>query len=101
MLVAALIALPIGIVLGHLRTRRRVAVNVANVGRALPAFALLILAVQWVGIGEPTGVLAPVQSIPAFIAMFALAIPPMLANTYVGHGRRRRRDARSGARAWA
>jgi osmoprotectant transport system permease protein len=83
-LVAALVALPIGIVLGHVRTGGAVAVNIANVGRALPAFALLILAVQWVGIGDPTGVLTPVQSVPAFLAMFALAVPPMLANAYVG-----------------
>jgi osmoprotectant transport system permease protein len=83
-LVAAVVALPIGILLGHVRTGGTIAVNLANIGRALPALALLILAVQWVGIGEPTGILAPVQSIPAFIAMFALALPPMLANTYVG-----------------
>jgi osmoprotectant transport system permease protein len=83
-LVAALVALPIGILLGHVRTGGAVAVNLANIGRALPAFALLILAVQWVGIGEPTGILTPVQSVPAFIAMFALAVPPMLANAYVG-----------------
>jgi osmoprotectant transport system permease protein len=83
-LVAAVIALPIGILLGHVRTGGTVAVNIANIGRALPAFALLILAVQWVGIGDPTGVLTPVQSVPAFIAMFALALPPMLANAYVG-----------------
>ena len=80
----ALIALPIGILLGHVRTGGAVAVNIANIGRALPAFALLILSVQWVGIGDPTGVLTPVQSVPAFIAMFALALPPMLANAYVG-----------------
>jgi osmoprotectant transport system permease protein len=83
-LVAALVALPIGILLGHVRTGGTIAVNIANIGRALPALALLILSVQWVGIGEPTGVLAPVQSVPAFIAMFALAVPPMLANAYVG-----------------
>jgi osmoprotectant transport system permease protein len=83
-LVAALVALPIGILLGHVRTGGAIAVNVANIGRALPAFALLILAVQWVGIGSPTGILTPVQSVPAFIAMFALAVPPMLANAYVG-----------------
>ncbi len=83
-LVAAVVALPIGILLGHVRTGGTIAVNVANIGRALPAFALLILAVQWVGIGDPTGVLTPVQSVPAFIAMFALAAPPMLANAYVG-----------------
>jgi osmoprotectant transport system permease protein len=83
-LVAALVALPIGVLLGHVRTGGAVAVNIANIGRALPALALLILSVQWVGIGEPTGILAPVQSIPAFIAMVALAVPPMLANAYVG-----------------
>jgi osmoprotectant transport system permease protein len=83
-LVAALVALPIGILLGHVRKGGAVAVNIANIGRALPALALLILSVQWVGIGAPTGILAPVQSVPAFIAMFALAVPPMLANAYVG-----------------
>jgi osmoprotectant transport system permease protein len=83
-LIAALIALPIGVVLGHVRTGGVIAVNIANIGRALPALALLILAVQWVGIGDPTGILTPVQSIPAFIAMVALAAPPMLANAYVG-----------------
>jgi osmoprotectant transport system permease protein len=83
-LVAAIVALPIGIVLGHVRTGGTIAVNIANIGRALPAFALLILSVQWVGIGDPTGILTPVQSVPAFIAMVALAVPPMLANAYVG-----------------
>ena len=70
--------------LGHVRTGGAIAINIANVGRALPALALLILAVQWFGISEPTGILTPVHSIPAFVAMLALAIPPMLANTYVG-----------------
>jgi osmoprotectant transport system permease protein len=83
-LVAAVIALPIGIGLGHLRKAGALAINVANIGRALPALALLILAVQWFGIGTPTGILAPVHSLPAFIAMVALAVPPMVANSYVG-----------------
>jgi osmoprotectant transport system permease protein len=83
-LVAALLALPLGIVLGHLRKGGAIAINIANIGRALPALALLILSVQWFGIAEPTGILAPVHSIPAFIAMVAIAIPPMVANSYVG-----------------
>jgi osmoprotectant transport system permease protein len=83
-LLAALVALPIGLALGHVRKGGAVAINIANIGRALPALALLILAVQWFGIGDPTGILTPLQSIPAFIAMFALAVPPMLANAYVG-----------------
>jgi osmoprotectant transport system permease protein len=81
---AALIALPIGIGLGHLRKGGIAAVNIANVGRALPALALLILGAQVIGISDPSGILTPVESIPAFIAMVALAIPPMLANAYVG-----------------
>jgi osmoprotectant transport system permease protein len=81
---AALIALPIGVVVGHIRRGGGIAVNIANVGRALPALALLILAVRWVGIGKPEGLLRIVQSVPAFIAMVALAVPPMVANSYVG-----------------
>jgi len=81
--VAAAVALPIGVTLGHLRRAGALAINVANVGRALPALALLILGVEWFGIAEPSGVLAPIRSVPAFLAMFALAVPPMLANSYV------------------
>jgi osmoprotectant transport system permease protein len=82
--VAALIGVPIGVVVGHLRRGGTLAINIANVGRALPAFALLILAAQFVGVGKPEGVLRVVQSVPAFLAMVALAAPPMLANAYVG-----------------
>ncbi len=81
---AALIALPIGVVVGHLRRGGGITVNIANVGRALPALALLILAVRWVGVGKPEGLLRIVQSVPAFIAMVALAVPPMVANAYAG-----------------
>jgi osmoprotectant transport system permease protein len=81
--VAAAVALPIGVTLGHLRRAGALAINVANVGRALPALALLILGVEWFGIAEPSGILAPIRSVPAFLAMFALAVPPMLANSYV------------------
>jgi osmoprotectant transport system permease protein len=82
--VAALIALPIGFLIGHVRKGGVVAVNVSNVGRALPSFALLILMVQIFGIGEPTGFFSFVGSFPTFIVLVALAIPPMLTNTYVG-----------------
>ena len=83
-LAAVIVAVPIGVVLGHRRIGGTFAIYIFNVGRALPALALLILAVQWFGIGEPTGVLTPVHSVPAFVAMFVLALPPILANTYVG-----------------
>ena len=73
-LTAALIALPIGVGLGHLRRGGVLATNVANVGRALPSLALLIVFQGIFGIGTKT----------AYAAMVALALPPMLTNSYVG-----------------
>jgi osmoprotectant transport system permease protein len=84
LLVAAAIALPIGVWLGHVRRGGPVAINISNVGRAIPSFALLILAVQIFGIGEPTGLLSLTGSLPTFIALVALAVPPMVTNAYVG-----------------
>jgi osmoprotectant transport system permease protein len=72
--VAALVALPIGLLLGHYGVGGAVAINISNIGRALPSFAILVLLVQLVGIG----------AIPAFIALVALAIPPMVTNSFVG-----------------
>ena len=43
-LVAALIALPIGITIGHLGKGGNLAINISNIGRAIPSFALLVLA---------------------------------------------------------
>jgi osmoprotectant transport system permease protein len=74
MVVAGLIALPIGLTLGHFGRGGALAINVSNVGRALPSFAILVLAVQLVGIGAT----------PAFLALVALAIPPMVTNAFVG-----------------
>ena len=72
--VAVAIAVPTGLVLGHLRRGGALFVNLANVGRALPSLALLILGVQLWGIGVE----------PAFWALLALAIPPVVTNAYVG-----------------
>lgn len=71
---AALVALPIGLTLGHFGRGGAIAINISNVGRALPSFAILVLAVQVVGIGPK----------PAFLALVALAIPPMVTNSFVG-----------------
>jgi len=74
LLVALIVALPIGIALGHLRRGGIFAQNVANLGRAIPSLAILIIAVPFVGIGAR----------PAELALTVLAIPPLLTNTYVG-----------------
>ena len=71
---AALVALPVGLTLGHYGRGGALAINISNVGRALPSFAILVLAVQLVGIGAT----------PAFLALVALAIPPIVTNSYVG-----------------
>ena len=73
-LAAAAIALPIGIVLGHYGRGGNLAMNISNVGRAVPSFAILVIALQLFGIG----------AVPAFIALVALAVPPIITNSYVG-----------------
>ena len=88
---------------GHHRKGGFVAINLANVGRALPALALLLFAVREFGVGDPPEWMQAIGigSIPAFLVLVALAIPPIVTNTYVGVSRRRRRDPRRGAAGWA
>ena len=73
-LTAAMIALPVGIAIGHFGRGGILAINVSNIGRAVPSFAVLVIAVELFGIG----------ALPAFIALVALAIPPMVTNSYIG-----------------
>ena len=75
LLAAAIIALPIGIVLGHLGRGGNLAINISNVGRAIPSFALLVIGVE-LGLG--------IGAKPAFLALVALGIPPMVTNSYLG-----------------
>ena len=74
MAVALLVALPVGLALGYLRRGGVVVVNLANVGRAIPSFALLVLVYFVLGIGPE----------PVFVALLALAVPPIVTNAYVG-----------------
>lgn len=73
-LTAVVIALPVGLILGHSGRGGLVAVNVSNVGRAIPSFALLVFGAQLFGIGAK----------PAYIALVALAVPPIVTNSYTG-----------------
>jgi osmoprotectant transport system permease protein len=83
----------IGLVLGHTGRGGLVAVNAANAARAIPSLALLTLfaIVPWISL-RWGGFLA------AFLALVALAIPPILTNTYVGM-REVDADVRDAARA--
>ena len=71
--IGAAIALPVGILLGHYGRFGNLAINVSNVGRAVPSFGILIIAFQIFGLGD----------VPIILALTALAIPPMVTNSYV------------------
>lgn len=75
MLIACAIALPVGLWLGHLGKGGSLAINISNVGRAVPTFAVLsMLTMTSLGLSDWSTV----------IALVLFAIPPILTNTYVG-----------------
>src|SRR6266704_6889919 len=77
-LVALLIAMPIALYLGHTGRACFIAINMANIGRALPSLALiafgLVIAIS-LGLG--------LGFWPTVFALVPLAIPPILTNSYV------------------
>ncbi|MFN2526096.1 MAG: ABC transporter permease [Actinomycetota bacterium] len=76
---ASVIALPIGLYIGHKQRLEFIAVTTANLGRAIPSFAILSLSLPLsIQFGLGLGFW------PTFAALFLLAIPPILTNTYVG-----------------
>jgi osmoprotectant transport system permease protein len=76
--VATLIAAPIGVLLGHVGRGSFLVLNVANVGRALPSLALLALLLPLaLAFGLGLGFW------PTFLAVLPLGIPPILTNSYV------------------
>jgi osmoprotectant transport system permease protein len=76
---AVVLGAGLGLVLGHSGRGGFVAVNSANAARAIPSLALLtLLALQPAIALKGNGFLA------SFLALFALAVPPILTNAYVG-----------------
>ncbi|MCT4354530.1 ABC transporter permease [Streptomyces sp. Je 1-79] len=76
LLLACAVALPLGLGLGHLGRGGALAVNVSNVGRAIPVFAVLALFM-----------VSPLRNagyVPTVIALVLFAVPPLLTNAYVG-----------------
>lgn len=71
--IAIIIGVPLGVLLGHLHRFSFLAINVSNIGRALPSLGVLALLLPLVGIG----------STDVIIALVVLAAPPILTNTYV------------------
>lgn len=74
LLIAVLIAVPLGLLIGHSGRGGFAVINLANVARAIPTLGLLILLVVLLGLTLWAWL----------IPLVALAIPPMLVNTYEG-----------------
>lgn len=73
---ALVVAVPLGVLLGHVGRGGVLAVNVGNVGRAVPTFGVLVILASW----EPVGV----GDLAAVLALAVFAVPPLLTNAYVG-----------------
>ena len=80
-LFAALIALPIGLWIGHTGRLATLAVNLANFGRAVPSLAAIGILVPITQAIDPA---AGFFIYPTLLAMVILAIPPILVNAYAG-----------------
>jgi osmoprotectant transport system permease protein len=72
MVIALVLALPLGVMLGHQHRGSFLAINISNVFRALPSLALIAISLALFGLS-----LLNVE-----VALVALAIPPILTNAY-------------------
>jgi osmoprotectant transport system permease protein len=76
---ATAIALPPALILGHLGKAPVLSVGIANIGRALPSFAVIALVLPVsISLGFGLGFW------PTCVALVALGIPPIFTNTYTG-----------------
>ncbi|MFM1651326.1 ABC transporter permease [Brevibacillus sp. B_LB10_24] len=71
---AILVCVPLGICISKKAMIAGPVINLVNVARVIPSLAILALAMPLLGVGF----------LPAFLALFLLACPPILLNTYVG-----------------
>jgi osmoprotectant transport system permease protein len=71
--ISLVIALPVGLWLGHVHKGSFVAINLGNVWRALPSLAVLAIGVAILGLGLGN----------VLLALVVLAVPPIITNAYV------------------
>ena len=72
--IATLIALPLGVWLGHIGRYQFLAISTSNIGRAVPALGLVVFFIAFLGVGFGN----------ICLALVLLAIPPIITNAYVG-----------------
>ena len=75
--IACALSIPLALWLGHVRRGGGLAVNVSNVARAVPTYAVLVLLVL---APDPFGL----STLSILVALVVFAVPPILANTYIG-----------------
>lgn len=73
-LIAIVVAVPLGLWIGHTGRLRGLAIATTGALRALPTLGVLTLVVIWRGIGLT----------PPILALVVLAVPPLLAGAYAG-----------------
>jgi osmoprotectant transport system permease protein len=71
--VSLLIAIPIGLWLGHIHRGAWFAISFSNVGRALPSLGVIAIGLGVFGLGF----------VNVLVALVILAVPPLLTNAYV------------------
>lgn len=80
---AAAVGLPVALWLGHLGRGGFLAINISNVGRAVPTFALLALLVTADHPGVATFGPYGRAGLATLIALALFALPPIITNAYV------------------
>lgn len=71
--IALVIGVPLGVWLGHLHRFRFLAINLSNVGRALPSLAVISIGIAIIGLGFKD----------MMVALVILAVPVILTNAYI------------------
>ncbi|CAN5306452.1 ABC transporter permease [soil metagenome] len=75
-IIAALVAIPLGYYIGHTGRGRNLAVGISGAARAIPSFGLILLLVLVIGVTQ--------KPLAAMIAFVLLGIPSILAGAYAG-----------------
>src|SRR3978361_92225 len=72
--ISIVIAVPLGVWLGHIHRGSFLAINIGNLGRALPSLAVLAIGSAFPGLGLTV----------VLLALVILAVPPIITNAYLG-----------------
>ena len=86
-LTASAIALPLGFYIGHTGKLQLLGINIANIGRAIPSYAVMVMLLPVMLALAPVLGYDPrlgLRFLPIFLAMVLLAIPPILVAAYAG-----------------